>query len=201
MNESFNEMNKSELLVNPSIFANNLMFFKVDALAEQFSDLENRLIRVEQEQRLQNINESSEFFPIEDERRAIKKRNMSSTCETNSLQECEKIIQRTTELLDEWEETEDIKVQVQYAALVVGKISNVKKKQYVSSDVIKVKICTLLKNTIRLNVAEEMFTKEQILLLKKGILLILKNDVEKDALLQLNRELRTEGLLTMPAWE
>lgn len=154
-----------------------------------------------QEQRLQNINESSEFFPIEDERRAIKKRNMSSTCETNSLQECEKIIQRTTELLDEWEETEDIKVQVQYAALVVGKISNVKKKQYVSSDVIKVKICTLLKNTIRLNVAEEMFTKEQILLLKKGILLILKNDVEKDALLQLNRELRTEGLLTMPAWE
>ncbi|WP_168356542.1 hypothetical protein [Petralouisia muris] len=59
----------------------------------------------------------------------------------------------------------------------------------------------MLKNVIRLNIADKMFSREQVQLLKDGFLLISEEKLQKEDLLQLNRKLRTEGLQTMPAWE
>lgn len=108
---------------------------------------------------------------------------------------------RATEILSDWKETEDIRMQIQYGALIVGKIENLKKKESISSDGIRKKICTLLKNAIRLNISEGKFSKEQVQLLKDGFSLIVAEHVQKEDMLQLNRNLRNAALQTMPAWE
>lgn len=145
--------------------------------------------------------EESGCFSLESERKreTIRKNNNPQT--ENDWQELEKIAVRAAEILSEWKDTEDVRMQVQYGALVIGKIENLKKKESISSDGIKKKICTLLKNTIRLNISERRFSKEQIQLLQDGFSLLLAEHVQKEDMLQLNRELRNEGLQTMPAWE
>ena len=58
-----------------------------------------------------------------------------------------------------------------------------------------------LRNVIRLNASDEVFTKQQLAVLKKGFTFVTAEGVQKADLLQLNRELRKKGLATMPAWE
>lgn len=118
-----------------------------------------------------------------------------------SWRDCRKITERAMEILSEWEEEEDIKIQVQYAAILVGKLLNLKKKDVIHSDDTRNKICTLLRNVIRLNASDEVFTKQQLAVLKKGFTFVTAEGVQKEDLLQLNRELRKKGLATMPAWE
>lgn len=201
MNRILNEREQGDLIVNSSFFTNQMMFLKMNTLEEQYFELEERVNKFEQGQRFQNVNQNIEFFQIQDENRKVKKSSVGSTCEVNGIQECEKIVERILEILNEWEEIEDIKIQIQYGTLIVEKLSNLTKKEYIRSNATIIKVCTLIKNTIRLNIAEEIFTKEQILLLKEGVPLILKKNIDKKELLKLNRELRKEGLMTMPAWE
>lgn len=200
MNQAFRGVENQELWVNPAAVMNQLTLFKVNKLEEQLLNHEKRLSDIEQEQSGQIMYGNQEIFSME-ERGKVKKKNVGRACETDSLQKCEKIVKRITELLDEWQEAGDIKFQIQYAVLIVGKLSNIRKMLDISSDNRKIKICTLLKNAIRLNVTEEIFTEKQISVLKYGTGLLIEKEITTDALSQLNRELRMAGLQTMPAWE
>lgn len=145
--------------------------------------------------------EESGCFSLANERkRETIRKNINLNTESD-WQEAEKIAIRAMEILSDWKETEDIRMQVQYGALIVGKLENLKKKESISSDGIRKKICTLLKNTIRLNISEGRFSKEQVQLLQDGFSLIVAEHVQKEDMLQLNRNLRNAGLQTMPAWE
>lgn len=117
------------------------------------------------------------------------------------LPDREDISKRAIEILSKWSEFQDIKMQIQFAAVIVGKIDRLKRNASIQSDDIKRKICTLLRNVIRLNVAEDLFSQDQIELLKKGFMLLDADDLKREDLLELNRELRKENLMTMPAWE
>ncbi len=145
--------------------------------------------------------EESGCFSLESERKRETVRKNNSPQIENDWQEVEKIAMRAAEILADWEETEDIRMQIQYGALLVGKLENLKKKESISSDETRKKICTLLKNTIRLNISEGRFSREQVQLLQEGFSMIVAGQVQKEDMLQLNRKLRNEGLQTMPAWE
>ena len=129
------------------------------------------------------------------------RRKTNNSDGNDPLQECRAISKRAIEILIKWSGTQDIKMQVQFAAITVGKTDNLKKNIHIQSNEVKRKVCTLLRNVIRLNVLDEMFSQEQIELLKRGFLLLAADDVKKEDMLQLNRELRKENLITMPSWE
>ncbi len=145
--------------------------------------------------------EESGCFSLANERKRETIRKNINLHTENDWQEAEKIAARAVEILSDWEEAEDIRMQIQYGALIVGKLENLKKKEGISSDEIRKKICTLLKNTIRLNISEGRFSKEQVQLIQEGFSMIVAEQVQKEDMLQLNRKLRNEGLQTMPAWE
>ncbi len=124
-----------------------------------------------------------------------------SYCALGEWEESQKTVTRSMEILSKWEENDDIRIQVQYAALLIGKIDNLKKKNIIRTNEMRKKICTLLRNVIRLNAVEEMLSKEQLYLLKEGFSVIITENIRKEDLLRLNREFRKAGLQTMPAWE
>ena len=110
-------------------------------------------------------------------------------------------IEQAIELLTEWEETQNIKIQIEYGEVITKKIENIKKNDWIQSDDTRKKICTLLRNVIRLNITDDVFTDQQIKLLKRGFSILISNTVQKEDMLQLNREFRNEKLMTMPSWE
>lgn len=176
------------------------MFVKAEVLDRDMEDLKKRMDKYEQDyliinDRLKNV------LLYEDAKRKTNVKKTSNSDSIEPLQECRDISKRAIEILTKWGEIQDIKMQVQFAAVTVGKIDNLKKNIHIQSDEVKRKVCTLLRNVIRLNVADEVFTQEQIELLKKGFLLLVTDDVKKEDLLRLNRELRKENLITMPSWE
>ena len=178
----------------------NLMFVKAEALDRDMDDLKKRMDKFEQENLVINDQLKNILF-YEEARRKTSVKKTNNTDSVEPLQECREISKRAIEILTKWSGTQDIKMQVQFAAITVGKIDNLKKNIYIQSDEVKRKVCTLLRNVIRLNVADEVFSQEQIELLKKGFLLLVTDDVKKEDLLQLNRELRKKKLITMPSWE
>lgn len=119
----------------------------------------------------------------------------------NDWREIESAATRAAEILSDWKKTEDIWMQVQYGGRIVGMLEKLKEKESISTDEVRKKVCTLLKNAIRLNISEGRFTKMQLQLLQEGFTMIVAEQVQKEDMLQLNRKLRNEGLQTMPAWE
>lgn len=140
-------------------------------------------------------------FSLENERGNEGGQGENYFCEKDGLEGLREVTSRAIEILSEWEETEDIRIQVQYAAILVGKIDSLKKKDAVRKNEVRRKVCTLLRNVIRLNIAEEVFSEGQIKLLKEGFALVEAENIPKEGLLQLNRKLRNSGLQTMPSWE
>lgn len=187
-------------VINPEALNQSIMFLKLSDLDERFADLEERLVKVEQNNVLWEDNEAAEEFSVGSERRVRTKKPVSTHKEAK-LQECVKIVERSMEILTEWGAAEEIRMQIQYAAIIVAKIDNLKKKDFVQTDDLRRKICTLLRNVIKLNVAEEKFSQEQIEVLRRGFSLVIAEGIQKEDLFQLNRQLRKEGLQTMPAWE
>lgn len=178
-----------------------MLFLKVNNLENQLQNLEERLIRNEQESVFLWEIEKDAYDPIENRKKTFRKIDKSISQNADNWQECQKIVERALEILHDWENTDDIKMQVQYASVIIGKIDNLKKREVVSCDEARNKVCTLLRNVIRLNFSEDVFSKEQIALLEEGFSLIVERDLQKESLFLLNRKLRKEGLLTMPAWE
>ena len=170
---------------------------KVDHLEEQVLDLSYEINDMKDWIFLEK-GEKKERFSLENERKSADNITFRISGE---WEESKKIVTRSMEILSEWEEKEDIRIQVQYAALLVGKIDNLKKKDIICSNDVKKKICTLLRNVIRLNAVEELLSKEQIYLLREGFSAIISENIQKKDLLQLNRKFRKAGLQTMPAWE
>lgn len=180
---------------------NNIMFTKAKALDDEIMKLENRVTELEQDWSLWTKVKHNYFHVYEEEQRNPSVKRADKSDNRKTLQECIKIVGRINEILAEWCETRDIKTQIQYAAIIVAKIENMKKKEFIRADETRKKTCTLLRNVIRLNVTDNVFTREQISLLQKGFSLLLSDNVQKNDMLQLNREFWSEHLMTMPAWE
>ena len=179
----------------------DILFSKVSSMDDDLINLKSRMDEIEQ---IQDFWRDAAYMPshahVESRRKTATKRMLSMDHKT-SLQECSQIIDRIVEILAEWSETQEMRNQIQYAALVVAKIENIKKKDFIRQNEIKKKICTLLRAALRLNVTDHVFTKEQISSLEKGFLLLLSDNVRKADMLQLNREFWNVHLETMPAWE
>lgn len=186
---------------NANTILNNVMLLKVNALDDEVVKLNDRVTKLEQVRPVREQEEYASIFVCEEEGRKSNAKRTGNADEKNTLQECKKIVERAIEILEEWCEIQDIKAQVQYAAIVIGKIENIKKKEFIQSDEIRKKICTLLRNVIRLNFTDAVFTREQVLLLKDGFTLLVSDNVQKEDMLRLNREFRKKNLMTMPAWE
>ena len=184
-------------VLNPQEFLQSAVRMKVDHLEEQVLDLSYEINDMKDSIFLEK-GEKKERFSLENERKSADNITFRISGE---WEEYKKIVTRSMEILSEWEEKEDIRIQVQYAALLVGKIDNLKKKDIICSNDVKKKICTLLRNVIRLNAVEELLSKEQIYLLREGFSAIISENIQKKDLLQLNRKFRKAGLQTMPAWE
>ena len=184
-------------VLNPQEFLLSAVRMKVDHLEEQVLDLSYEINDMKDWIFLEK-GEKKERFSLENERKSADNITFRISGE---WEESKKIVTRSMEILSEWEEKEDIRIQVQYAALLVGKIDNLKKKDIICSNDVKKKICTLLRNVIRLNAVEELLSKEQIYLLREGFSAIISENIQKKDLLQLNRKFRKAGLQTMPAWE
>ena len=186
---------------NPEVFLSEAIIMKVDGLEEKYLEMDQKLTNLEQNLVFREEGERDGRFSLENERKEEGSSRGGNFCELEEWQELQKITVRAIEILSEWEETEDIRIQVQYAAILVGKINALKKKDVVRSHEVRKKVCTLVRNVIRLNIAEEVFSEEQIQLLKEGFSLITAQNIQKENLLQLNRKFRNSGLQTMPPWE
>lgn len=180
---------------------NDLLVLKVQALDDEIVKIKSRQSELEEFQHTLKKSNDDTLFTYEAESQKSNLEKNAYLDDKKDLKECESIIERAIEILAEWSETQDIKLQIQYAAVIVGKIENIKKKDFVQGSEIRKKICTLLRTVIRLNVADTVFTKEHILLLKRGFSLLTSDNIKKEDMLQLGRELRKEHLATMPAWE
>lgn len=181
-------------------FYDSMMFLKVNDLEKHIRNIEDRLVQSEQDLGFL-LGETAINIPFESLNRRIVERDKVVFQNVDGWQECQKIVERALEILNIWESIDDIKIQTQYASVIIGKIDNLKKKEIISFDQVRKEVCTLLRNVIRLNFDGEVFTKEQILLLKEGFSLVIKRDIQKETFFQLNKKLRKAGLLTMPAWE
>lgn len=186
--------------VNRQEIFNQEMLTEMKNLQESFLDVKNELEEVKQNWVFLEEGGQNGRFSLENERRKLEAGDNKVQGE-NDWQECKEIVERAVEILTDWEEMEDIRFQVQYAAILVGKIDKLKKTETVGTDDVRRKICTLLRSVIRLNVAKEKFSQEQIQVLKTGFSMIAGEKVQKQDLLQLNRTMLKEGLQTMPAWE
>ena len=186
---------------NPEVFLSEAMIMKVGGLEEKYLEMDQKLTNLEQNLVFREEGEKDGRFSLENERKEEGSSRGDNFCVLEEWQELQKITVRAIEILSEWEETEDIRIQVQYAAILVGKINALKKKDVVRSHEVRKKVCTLVRNVIRLNIAEEVFSEEQIQLLKEGFSLITAQNIQKENLLQLNRKFRNSGLQTMPPWE
>lgn len=179
----------------------DIIIQKIDDLEQQISVLGNRLEKTEHDREFLWESSQDEYLSLEHRQKREEIQKKTEFSPKDRWQSCRKIIGRALEILTEWEETDDIKIQIQYAAIIVGKIANLKRQEVIHTDNIRNKICTLLRNVIRLNASDDLFSKEQILLIKQGFSLIIAEDIQKTDLFQLNRALRKKGLATMPAWE
>ncbi|MCM1252697.1 MAG: hypothetical protein NC321_07730 [Clostridium sp.] len=182
-------------------FINDLMFLKVQTMDDEMIKIKDRLSELEQYKRPRRKPDYNVLFIDESEQSKSDTLNKIDLSNKSDFQECREIVERAIEILVKWSETQDIKMQIQYAAVIVVKIENVKKKEFIQQNEIRKKICTLLRTVIRLNVADVIFTKEQILLLERGLSLLISENVQKEDMLQLSREFRKEHLMIMPAWE
>lgn len=71
---------------------------------------------------------------------------------------------------------------------------------FVQNNVEKIKILSLLKNTMMLN-HKDGLTDKQVLVMCEGLGLLRRENVSNEEFLSLNRKLMKNGLITMPPWE
>ena len=196
-------------------FNEALLYNKILDIENRLQKIENKLENVDIENRLQEeyaieyenflwVGKAKWGISLRDERKREYKKREHKKIELqydNNCHECRSIVERCLELLTEWENISDLRAQIPYASLIVGKITKLKKMNEIASDEVRKKVCTLLKLVIRLNASEAVFSKEQIDLLKQGFSLLIGEHIQKDDLFELNRQMLKEKLVTMPAWE
>ncbi|MDE7310382.1 MAG: hypothetical protein K2N87_01990 [Eubacterium sp.] len=168
---------------------------------QHISELGNRMEKLEQNSELLWETPADQYLSLGSRRKREQRQKKTEIAAIDHGDICRKMVDRALEILTEWEDIDDIKIQIQYAAIIVNKIANMKRQDLIYTDDLRKKICTLLRNVIRLNASAELFSKEQILLIKEGFSMIIAENVQKEDLFLLNRRLRRKGLETMPAWE
>ncbi len=192
------------ILNHPAYVSENALFNAI--MFRKMEDLDSKidyLLEKDKEKELSEFN-SVEWKKEEIRRFSPKGDSVADSAGAKRQQEqqaCNEIIARANIMLGEWEKVSELRTQIQYATIVIKKIENLKKVGFIAENEAGKKICTLLRNTIKLNSGEEMFTPEQIGLIKKGLEKAASADSTKEDMLRLNRELCKSGLRTMPAWE
>lgn len=182
-------------------FYNNIIFQKIDILEQQLSVINKQINKNQQNRAFFCPAEMDKNPYLENERKKGKVKKNTVVRTNDDWQGSRKIVERALEILTDWEDVEDIKMQIQYAAILVGKIDNLKKKDVIHADDTRNKICTLLRNVIRLNASEEILSKDQISVLKEGFSFVTAEKIQREDLFLLNRKMHKKGLPTMPAWE
>lgn len=140
--------------LNKQEFINQMVVAQMEDLQKSFLDVKNEVEEMKQNRVFWEEGEQDGRFSLGSERRKLETSDTKVQGQ-NDWQGCQEIVERAAEILTEWEEAEDIRLQVQYAAILVGKIDRLKKTETVGTDDVRRKICTLLRNVIRLNAAEE----------------------------------------------
>lgn len=187
--------------VNLKEFRDNMILITLDSVSNDIDKLNQRVTTLEEKKELWKKPSYPDFFyPYGMQRKNKAKKEIYPVIK-DTMQDCKNIIERALEILSDWREVQDIRLQIQYAAIITGKIDNLKKISYIQTDDTKKKICTLLRNVIRINVTDSVFSREQIELIKKGLELLLSEQIKKEDMLQLNRDFLKKHLMTMPAWE
>ena len=194
MDDVLGFLNKPE---NQQKLYDSMMFLKIDNLEKQVQNIKDRLVQREQDPDFL-VSKQDVYIPYKNR---IYEREKIVSQSLDSWQICQKVVDRALEILNDWEDIDDIKIQTQYASVIIGKIDNLKKREIISSDDTRNKVCTLLRNVVRLNFLEGIFTNGQIAILKEGFSLVINKDIHKEELFLLNTKLRKAGLLTMPSWE
>lgn len=181
---------------------NTILFQKVEQLDQKIGYL------LERDQEKEQMELHSVEWKIEESPKYVPKGKLATGNIEHSRKKqqqeqrtCDEILDRANAILGEWEKTSDIRIQIQYATIIIKKIENLKKLEYIAGNDAGKKMCTLLRNTIKLNSDKELFTSEQIELIRNGLKKVISADVTKEDMLQMNRQLRKERLRTMPAWE
>lgn len=62
---------------------------------------------------------------------------------------CDVVLDRINAILEEWKTTLDIRIQIQYATIIIKKIEHLKKMEYIARNEVRKKMCTLLRNKIK----------------------------------------------------
>ena len=181
---------------------NAILFQKLEQLDQQLGYL------LDKNQESDQTELHSVEWKIEEFKKFVPRGNTTSgrieNSETKLQQDqraCVEICDRASAILGEWEKTSDIRIQIQYATIIIKKIENLKKTEYIAGNEARKKICTLLRNTIKLNSDKALFTPEQLGLIQNGLEKAVSADVTKEDMLQMNRLLHNARLRTMPAWE
>lgn len=181
---------------------NAILFQKVEQLDQKIGYL------LERDQEKEQMELHSVEWKIEEPKKYVPKGNLTTGNIDHSGEKqqqeqriCDEILDRANAILGDWEKTFDIRIQIQYATIIMKKIENLKKLEYIAGNEARKKMCTLLRNTIKLNSDRELFTSEQIDLIRNGLKKVVSADMTKEDMLQMNKQLRKERLQTMPAWE
>lgn len=185
----------------PNDYIDRLVLIKPDPVSNEIDKLNERVTSLEKEKERWENSLIQAILSTDERQKRTKVKRENNLVINDSIYDCKKAVDRTLEILADWSETQDLKLQIQYAAVITGKIDNIKKTDYIQSNDTRKKICTLLRNVIRINVTEDVFSEEQISLLKKGFKLLLSEQIQKKDMLQLNREFLSQKLSAMPSWE
>lgn len=115
------------------------------------------------------------------------------------MSSCKELIEKCNAKLDDCYDEEDIRIQIQYAAILIKRVDNMRKLDCLKNNSWKMKELALIRMVIKLNMNDSILTNEQIEVLKGAFHSILE-DTENN-IISLSRSFRKVGLETMPSWE
>lgn len=115
------------------------------------------------------------------------------------MSDCKDLVEKCNAKLDRCYDGEDIRIQIQYATIILKRIDNMRKLDCLKANSSKMKALALIRMVIKLNMNHSILTEEQINVLK-GAFNSICEDNDK-TIISLSRSFRGVGLETMPSWE
>lgn len=175
-----------------------------------YLSVENSLATVEQRLTIteQKLSELSNIL-FEDGNKTFKeKRNQSLHYESEDrklilvdAKEYENLINRSLVLLDKMRNNDDLRIQIQYTAILIKKIDKIRTLDVVKNNKNRMKIFAFLRLVLKINSDEVLFNNEQIDLFYEAFERIEKEEDSKYYVKQYTFSFMDVGLTTMPSWE
>ena len=101
--------------------------------------------------------------------------------------------------INSMENNDDIRLQIQCVTRVINQLDILRKSSIFDEN--RRKIITFLRTVMKINCDRKIFNEEQLLELKKILMLLRNKDVEFKNLIIIEKNLRKSGLRTMVPWE